>query len=130
MIANRHRGEIVAEFDGTKRRLCLTLGVLAELETSYGSEDLADLLARFSGGRFSARDLSRILAAGLRGGGLDVDEAEVGRMTMEGGAVGMASTVAELLAVTFGGAVAAGGGGQEPNPPTPRKDEPRSPGGN
>lgn len=107
MPANHRRGEIVAELDGCEHRLCLTLGALAELEDSYGAGDLASLLARFAEGRFSARDLSRILAAGLRGAGGEADEATVARMTTPDGAAGMATIVARLLAATFGTAAGA-----------------------
>ena len=41
-MANRHRGEI-AVLDGRERTLCLTLGALAELEASFGAEDLVAL---------------------------------------------------------------------------------------
>ena len=101
MTANRHRGEIAAELDGKPRRLCLTLGALAELETAFAADDLNGLLERFRAGRFAARDMIRILGAGLRGGGSDVSDDNVAAMGCPGGAVGMARIVEELLAVTF-----------------------------
>ena len=42
-MANRHRGEIVADIGGARRRLVLTLGALAELEDAFGTEDLLAL---------------------------------------------------------------------------------------
>ena len=43
-MANRHRGEIEADIGGTRRRLVLTLGALAELEDAFGAEaDYAQL---------------------------------------------------------------------------------------
>ena len=111
--ANRRRGEIVAELDGQARKLCLTLGALAELEAAYASDDLGALVARFSRGSLSAVDLMRIIAAGLRGAGEDVTEDMVGAMHAEGGVTGFASIVAELLTVTFG---APGEGQVAPNP--------------
>lgn len=104
MIANRHRGEIAAELDGRVFRLCLTLGALAELESAFGADDLGALLERFGTGRLSARDMVRIIGAGLRGGGADVSDAEVAAMQAPGGAAGFARIVSELLAATFGGA--------------------------
>lgn len=68
MIAgNAARGEVVVTLAGTPRRLCLTLGALAELETAFevdGFQALADRLRILS-----ARDLAFVLGALLRGGG-------------------------------------------------------------
>ena len=100
--ANRHRGEIAAELDGRRRRLVLTLGALAELEDAFGASDLVALAERFGAGRLSARDAVRVIAAGLRGAGEEVGEAEVARMTTPGGATGFARIVGELIAATFG----------------------------
>ena len=102
MAANRRRGEVCAIIDGAERVLCLTLGALAELEDAFAAEDLTALAARFSGGRLTARDLMRILAAGLRGGGAEAGEAEVASMRIEGGVAGAAGTAAALLAAAFG----------------------------
>jgi hypothetical protein len=52
---------------GQPRRLCLTLGALAELETGFGVEGWEGLAERLR--RLSARDLTTVLAALLRGGG-------------------------------------------------------------
>ena len=87
-MANRHRGEIEAEIGGARRRLVLTLGALAELEDAFGADDLVALAERFGAGRLKARDLTRIIAAGLRGAGEAVTDDEVGAMTVAGGAAG------------------------------------------
>lgn len=102
MSANRHRGEVEADLGGRQRRLRLTLGTLAELETAFGVEDLAALARRFSEGRLSALDMARIIAAGLRGAGEDIGEADVLAMDTPGGAAGFARIVAELLSAAFG----------------------------
>lgn len=102
-MANRHRGEIDAMLDGTSWRLCLTLGALAELETSFGDEDMIALAGRFEKGRLSARDCVRIIGAGLRGAGHDIDDAAVSRMQADGGVAGFVEIVARLLNATFGG---------------------------
>lgn len=99
---NRRRGEVAARIDGEDHVLCLTLGALAELEDAFGADDVAALLARFGAGRLAARDLIRILGAGLRGGGMDVDDAAVAQMRIDGGTAGAARIVAELLAAAFG----------------------------
>jgi hypothetical protein len=102
-MANRHRGEIEAEIGGARRTLVLTLGALAELEAAFGAEDLVALAERFGAGRLKARDLVRIIGAGLRGAGESVSDEEVARMAVAGGAEGYVRIAAELLAATFGG---------------------------
>jgi hypothetical protein len=67
MAANGARGEVLAVLAGTERRLCLTLGALAEIETGLGLEGLSGLAERMRA--LSARDLTVVLAALLRGGG-------------------------------------------------------------
>jgi len=67
MVANGARGEVVAVLAGAERRLCLTLGALAEIETGLGLEGLSGLAERMRA--LSARDLTVVLAALLRGGG-------------------------------------------------------------
>ena len=101
-MANRHRGEIEAEIGGAKRRLVLTLGALAELEAAFGAEDLVALTECFGSGRLKARDLTRIIAAGLRGAGEAVSDEDVAAMSVDGGAQGYVRIAAELIAVTFG----------------------------
>jgi len=101
-MANRHRGEIETEIGGVTRRLVLTLGALAELEDAFGADDLVALTERFGTGRLKARDLTRIIAAGLRGAGETVSDDEVAAMKVEGGAQGYVFIASELIAVTFG----------------------------
>jgi hypothetical protein len=112
MSANRRRGEIAATLDGREHRLCLTLGALAELEAAFGAEDLTALVERFSTGRLSAKDLIRVISAGLRGAGAALTDEEVAAMRVEDGAAGYARIASDLLAMTFGGA----GEGVQPNP--------------
>ena len=64
---NPQRGEVAIEIDGETRKLCLTLGALAEIELALGCESLKDLSLRLR--QVSASDLIRLLAALLRGGG-------------------------------------------------------------
>lgn len=101
-MANRHRGEIEAEFDGKRYRLCLTLGALAELEDAFGEDDMLAVAERFEAGRITARDTIRILGAGLRGAGYDIADDAVAAMRSPGGATGYVEVVAHLLAATFG----------------------------
>jgi hypothetical protein len=102
-MANAHRGEIEAEIGGETRRLRLTLGALADLESAFGADDMVDLARRFSAGTLRARDAIRVIAAGLRGGGLPVTDDEVAGMAVPGGAAGYADIVVRLVAATFAG---------------------------
>ena len=101
-MPNKHRGEIEAEIGGGKRRLVLTLGALAELEDAFGADDLVALAERFGAGRLKARDLTRIIGAGLRGAGETVSDAEVAAMAVAGGAAGYVRIAAQLIEATFG----------------------------
>lgn len=115
MAVNRRRGEVSAIIDGKERRLCLTLGALAELEDAFAADNLGALAERFQSGRLSARDLIRIIGAGLRGGGAEVSDAEVETMRIDGAAAGAAALAAELLSAAFGsGGEAAGEGNANP----------------
>lgn len=67
MAANGVRGEVSVLMAGTRRRLCLTLGALAEIETQLGCEGLDALCERMRA--LSAQDLLTVLGALLRGGG-------------------------------------------------------------
>lgn len=66
---NKARGEVSAVLVGVERRLCLTLGALAEIETALDVDGLGGLGERMRA--LSARDLLAVLAALLRGGGED-----------------------------------------------------------
>jgi hypothetical protein len=101
-MANARRGEVEAKLDGKTHSLCLTLGALAELESAFGAGDLVSLAERFEARRLSARDLLRIIACGLRGGGHAASDEEVGRMKVEGGLAEYARIAASLIAATFG----------------------------
>lgn len=66
---NPARGEVSVTLAGAPRRLCLTLGALAEIEGALEVEGFEALATRLR--RLSARDLTAVLAALLRGGGED-----------------------------------------------------------
>ena len=76
--ANAARGEVIVALAGRPRRLCLTLGALAELESVFRADDWRALARRLAS--LSASDLAIVLAALLRGGGeteVDVSAVEV-----------------------------------------------------
>lgn len=80
MGINGARGEAGAMLAGSERRLCLTLGALAEIETALGLESVGALAERMR--LLSGRDLMVVLAALLRGGGerelaADLDRAAI-----------------------------------------------------
>lgn len=66
---NGARGEVSARLAGEDRRLCLTLGALAEIETGLGVRGVEAVAERMR--RLSAADLIVVLTALLRGGGED-----------------------------------------------------------
>jgi hypothetical protein len=101
-MPNLHRGEIEARLGGRTYMLCLTLGALAELETAFGVDDLAALGMRFAAGQLSARDLIRILGAGLRGGGTSIHDDEVAAFALGDGLEGAVKAAVALLAAAFG----------------------------
>ncbi|MBN9585997.1 MAG: transfer Agent [Afipia sp. 62-7] len=102
-MPNIYRGEIAADLGGRRRTLVLTLGALAELEAAFGAGDLMALAERFGSGRLSARDLVRIIAAGLRGAGEAITDDEVAALTADGGATAYVRIAADLIAATFDG---------------------------
>ncbi len=106
-MPNLHRGEIEATIGGVPRRLVLTLGALAELEAAFGAEDLVALAERFGTGRLKARDLARVIGAGLRGAGEAISDDEVARLSVDGGATGYMRIASALLAASFGAEEAA-----------------------
>ncbi len=81
---------------GEERRLCLTLGALAEIETALGVSGVAGLAERMR--TLSARDLIAVLAALLRGGGEEALAAELERARID------PVEAAEAVALAFGAA--------------------------
>lgn len=79
--ANGVRGEAVAVLAGAERRLCLTLGALAEIETALSVSSVAALAERMR--TLSATDLMAVLAALLRGGGEGAVAGELDRAAID-----------------------------------------------
>lgn len=100
-MVNRWRGDVALVVNGQRRVARLTLGALAELEDALEEPSLVALVERFEGGQFSARDVVALIAAGLRGGGADMDAAAVMRAEIGGGPLRAAQAAAELLARAF-----------------------------
>lgn len=100
---NPQRGDVALVADGRTWAMRLTLGALAALEARLGTGGLTGLADRFENGGFSSGDIIALIAAGLRGGGAEVTEAEVAEMAFEGGAVGAAEAAVRLLTAAFRG---------------------------
>ncbi|MGR3679605.1 MAG: gene transfer agent family protein [Paracoccaceae bacterium] len=98
-MANPWTGEVALMLDGQRQVLKLTLGALAELETTLAVGSLVELVERFEGGTFSTLDVICLLRAGLRGGGIEgIDPATA---EISGGPMAAARVAAELLARAF-----------------------------
>ena len=113
-MPNRRRGEVALQLGETRYILCLTLGALAELEDAFGVQDLNALAERFGTGRLKSRDLLTLLGVALRGGGHAMSDAEVASLPLNDGIEPVATALADLLVMTFGG------GDALPNPPNPQ----------
>jgi hypothetical protein len=100
-MINRYRGETALMVDGEPLPMRLTLGALAELEHAFSVDSLPALGERFAGGKLSARDVTRILAAGLRGAGSSVSEDQVASLAFDGGLNGAIRAAIDLLDATF-----------------------------
>ncbi|MFN4185850.1 MAG: GTA-gp10 family protein [Hyphomonas sp.] len=95
---NTARGETKLTVSGRARRVCLTLGALAEIEGALGCRTMAELEARMRA--LSAADLLIVIAALLRGAGegdvaaqidaADVSPGEVARAVAEAFRLGLA----------------------------------------
>lgn len=100
-MANPWAGEVALVIDGERRVMKLTLGALAELEAALGTDTLVALVERFEGAAFSARDVTALILAGLRGGGWQGGADALARSDIAGGPLAAARAAAELLARAF-----------------------------
>lgn len=115
-MVNSYRGEVALMVAGQALPMRLTLGALAELEAAFAVDSLPALGERFAGGRLSARDVTRILTAGLRGAGGRCGDAEVAGFAFDGGLNGAIAAAIRLLDATFGDPAQEG---SEPRPQSP-----------
>jgi hypothetical protein len=96
-LVNKARGEVLLEIDGRPRRLCVTLGALAELEAAFDVSSLAELGERL--GQLTASDLITVLAALTGGGGEAASVAELAAAHIDAKAA--ATAVAEAFHAAF-----------------------------
>lgn len=94
---NAARGEVLLAIDGRERRLCVTLGALAELEAAFDAASLAELGERLA--QLTANDLVTVLAALTTGGGAPMSAAELAAARIDPNEAAIA--VAEAFRVAF-----------------------------
>lgn len=94
---NRARGEVLLEIGGAQRRLCVTLGALAELEAAFDVGSIAELGERLA--HLSANELITVLAALVSGGGDAATAAEIAQARVDPKAA--AAAVAEAFRAAF-----------------------------
>lgn len=99
MGINAARGDVALSVDGVDRKLCLTLGALAEMEAALGCETIAELEIRMR--TLSAVDIMIVLAALLRGGGELDTAAQIAKAVIAPGEA--ARAVAEAFQLALGG---------------------------
>lgn len=95
---NAARGETLLQVDGRPRRLCVTLGALAELETHFGVRSFADLGARLA--NLSASDLLPVISVLCAGGGEEIAAEELKAARID--PVAAAASVARAFQLAFG----------------------------
>jgi hypothetical protein len=96
-IVNKARGEVLLEIDGAPRRLCVTLGALAELEAAFDVASLAELGERL--GQLTASDLITVLSALTAGGSEAMSAAELAAASIDPKAA--ANAVAKAFRTAF-----------------------------
>jgi len=99
-LHNRARGEVLLSIDGKARRLCVTLGALAELEAAFDVASLAELAERLA--YLTASDLLLVISALSAGGGEAMSTAEVAAARID--PKDAAAAVAEAFQQAFGDA--------------------------
>jgi len=100
-MANPWEGEVAIRIDGERHVMRLTLGALAELESSMAADSLVALVERFEAGGFSTRDVLALVVAGLRGGGWPGEARDLLSAEIEGGPVEAARLAGVLLTRAF-----------------------------
>lgn len=100
-MANPWTGEVSIVIDGVSHDCKLTLGALAELESTLCTGSLVELIRRFEGGAFSGADVMAVVVAGLRGGGWQGGVTDLLTAEIAGGPIGAAKAAALLLARAF-----------------------------
>ena len=112
-MANAIRGEIESDLFGEPLVFCLTLGALAEIETHFHAESLAQLLARFSKGDLSSKDVLVILSAAARRQNDAKNISGFAHSPLNGGLERAVTLVSDLFAACFDPKYAVASGGTD-----------------
>lgn len=96
-LVNAARGEVLLEIDGRTRRLCVTLGALAELEAAFDVANMSEFSARLA--QLTASDLLLVIAALAAGGGEAASVADLAQARIDPRAA--AEAVAQAFAAAF-----------------------------
>src|SRR5689334_14442074 len=96
-LHNPARGEVLLTVDGAERRLCVTLGALAELEAAFDAISLAELGERLA--QLTASDLLIVLSALCAGGGEPMNAAQLANAEIDAKAA--AAAVARAFRAAF-----------------------------
>lgn len=94
---NAARGEVLLVIDGEARKLCVTLGALAELEAAFDVNSFTELGERLSA--LTASDLIAVVAALTAGGGAPMTSGELAHARIDPRAA--AEAVAAAFALAF-----------------------------
>lgn len=100
-MVNPFAGETALTINGQTRVLKLTLGALAELESTLKTDTLLALIERFENGCYSVRDILAVIVAGLRGGGWDIAPDDLMHADIQGGMPAAAAAAARALVLAF-----------------------------
>lgn len=97
MLTNKARGETSLHIGGVERRLCVTLGALAELEAAFDVASFTELGARLT--QLTASDLLIVLSALVSGGGETLTTRELAAVEIDPREA--AAAVAEAFRLAF-----------------------------
>jgi hypothetical protein len=96
-LCNKARGEVLLAIDGCERRLCVTLGALAELEAAFDAASFGELAERLA--QLNASDLLVVLSALTAGGGEPLNSAQLAAARIDPKAAALA--VADAFRLAF-----------------------------
>ncbi len=97
---NRYRGEVVAEVNGRRRIMRLSLSALAQIEACYGDVNIAQLSGQFASQGMAADDAENIIRAGLAAAGDETANHPHG-LQVKGGEEEMRHLAHQLLSAAF-----------------------------
>lgn len=100
-MTNRHRGDIALDLGGRRHVLRLSLQALAEIEDAFAADGLEALGKRLGQGRLRSAELTRIVAALMRGGGGSLSDNEVAGLIEARDLPDVITAIAQVFASAF-----------------------------